>query len=1363
MNKQKIFALAALVLLLALVIWQFFLPRQKQAEVGVELLKNGSFEDATAEGLPASWLPESYIRGEGITEFGLAAGRNGQGIRIVNHSPNDARFAQIIKVLPNTLYRLSGYVKAEAEGGVGANLSVANIYVFSESVFEMDGEWRYLEMYGRTGSNQYEVTLFARLGGYSGEAEGEALFDDLSLMAVSGVPAGYQAENWDKREAAQPQADEEKAAAPLAPWLALIALLSVFLLVSLARTAERENRIPSGDAQKLATWGLPLLLAAAALSRMALAALTPGFPVDIACFTAWANQMAEVGPARFYSTGLFSDYPPGYMLALWPIGIIGQWLGTGATEFMVKLPAIFCDMGIIILLYRVAKQHTNHRAALLLAALYAFSPLPYLAGAAWGQVDSIPALLLMLAVLLIMDKRWRFALPVYVLAVLMKPQALMAGPLGLLALVCDFFWRRDKCWVRDVFIGLAGALVTAAVIALPFFNEEKGLPWLFGLYGNTMSYYHYATVNAANLFFLFGKNWVSVENAAPFLLRLTGILTLFVPVAIYSMQKFNFHGTAKEKLSPALPAVLCLLPALGAFFPMRLSNLGILLMASSLLLVAWRYISGKSAANLPLLAGVLLTLFSILGTMMHERYLFLAAALLTLAFVIKRDRRLLVLLIMISILCFLNSGVVLDRGVRIGGGSGNLSAPEAGLISDSAWLEYILSALSLLTAGFALYLGLKLTNAGTAIQAIMPIQPRAALEERKNRNDWHEAKRPQVRFDRKDALLILLVTALYAALALINLGSLTAPQNPWVAAAEEEPAVLDLGTVHTFKLLYYGGIHWQDSEFLVEVSEDEQNWTEYPAQVRYGDCFAWRTLSGAFSSPDGTVTYNGSPLELNGRYVRLTATGARLTLMEVIAQDAASGENLTFVSKTLSSGALADEQGTLSGPPSWYNSMYFDEIYHGRTAYEQRNALMGLEPNDIYETSHPPLGKLLMTFSVMVFGMTPFGWRFAGALAGILMLPGMYLLGKQLTGKKSLGLFSMLLMTFDFMHFTQTRIATIDSFVTLFIIYAYFFMFRWIAMNHHEMALKKTLWPLFCSGLMMGFAIACKWTGIYAGLGLAMLFFWKLVRNMLAGASASRRSGETLDSPSGGVVLAEAGENEWLRRAAVTCLWCLLFFIAVPAVIYYLSFIPVFISTPGGLTLDKVIRANQGMFNYHSSPGLGADHPWNSPWYEWPLNARPMYYYSGGVRDGTASSILSFGNPLVWWGGLVALVMTALIFIRQHLPMRFRFQPKPIMLKDHRPLILLISFLAQYLPWILVPRGTYIYHYFPSVPFIILCMALLMQYFSEWHEKAARVLKISLVVLAALLFAAFFPYLSGIRVSTAWLDWLKWFPNWLYY
>lgn len=1355
-KKRWLIVLALLAVLLAAA---FFLLRPVQVvEYDKELLKNGGFESVSAEELPEHWLPEAYLRGPGTSDFALSVGKEGRGIRIDNRQPNDARFVQTVKVQPNTTYRLQGLIKADAQDGRGANLSIEGIYVFSDPVYDTQGAWQTVTLYGKTGGNQRELTVFARLGGYSGESTGTATFDDLSLMAVKEVPQGALITSFEMPVDQPAQQGGQKNARSLAVPLTAVMVLMALIMVYLAKKAEGEQAAPSLSNPKVNQWALPMVLVLAFASRVLVAAVAPGFPVDIGCFTAWADQMAAFGPSCFYIQGTFSDYPPGYMLVLWPLGLLGRLFGTGATALLVKLPSILCDALIVLLLYRLANEKGNPKAALWLSGLYALNPLTYLAGAAWGQADSVPSLLLLLCVLFIIKKQWRFALPVYVLAVLMKPQALMVGPLGLLALVMRFIWQKEEGAVKDALLGVGASLLVAAVVVLPFFNEQNGLPWLFDLYGNTMGFYSYATVNATNLFFLFGKNWVPITQDASLLLRLTGFLVLCLPIGWWA-----FKNRGKNALMICL--ALCLLPAAATLVPMNHQLTGVLLMVSVFLLVACAYIRGQKEGHLPLLAGVLLIGFSVLGTMMHERYLFLAVALLSLAYIKNRDRRLLVLLLLTTALCFLNTGVALDRGVRIGGGEGNLSAPELGLHSDSAWLEFALSGLSLLVTALAAYLGFALTAPDAQLQTVRPLSLPLQSKEEKARELIIRKPRQQTRFDRKDALMILIVTLLYAVLAFVNLGSTKAPQTAWESSGEpSQEVVLDLGERRTFKLQVYAGINWPaEIEYMVSVSDDQLQWIEYPNRTEDGDCFAWRTVNQHYTKADGSLAFLGSAQELTGRYLRLSGFTLPITLMEVVPQDLVTGENLNVTALSKEDAALVDEQDTLQGPPTWFNSMYFDEIYHGRTAYEQRNAILGQEPSAIYETSHPPLGKVFMTFSVMFFGMTPFGWRFAGALAGVLMLPGLYLLGKQLFRRRYAGLLAMLLFAFDFMHFTQTRIATIDSFGTLFTIYAYFFMYRYVMQDRVGQPFKKVLPALFLSGLMMGLAFASKWTGAYAGMGLAVLFFYSLVQDIRLGLALEGLPESQLSSlPKDTAQRVLPYQADYLKRAIKTCLFAVLFFVLIPALIYYLSYLPVFMQTPGGLTINKVIKANIGMYNYHSQPGLGADHPWSSPWYTWPLMIKPMYYYSGGVSNGTASTIMAFGNPAVWWTGLLALIFTLYPLVKN----KMSHTQNPLVenqAPDDRPFLLLVGFAAQYVPWMLVPRGTYIYHYFPSVPFIILCVVLALDWLSTYRMRLAKAIGITLVVLSLVLFVAFFPYLSGVRVSTAWLDAVKWFPNWIYY
>ena len=149
----------------------------------------------------------------------------------------------------------------------------------------------------------------------------------------------------------------------------------------------------------------------------------------------------------------------------------------------------------------------------------------------------------------------------------------------------------------------------------------------------------------------------------------------------------------------------------------------------------------------------------------------------------------------------------------------------------------------------------------------------------------------------------------------------------------------------------------------------------------------WQTHTQASDITANPAKFSGIPIQHEGRYLKITADNIGLYLYEIMAVDTSTGEKLPM---TLISGdgeKLIDEQFVIDGHPTWRDGMYFDEIYHARTGLEQLNSLRGEEPSSIYEVSHPPLGKVFMTLSIAIFGMTPFAWRLPGAIAGVLMLP----------------------------------------------------------------------------------------------------------------------------------------------------------------------------------------------------------------------------------------------------------------------------------------------------------------------------------------------------------------------------------------
>lgn len=1352
------------------------------------LLVNGSFEELNADGLPLGWETSAYWEAPGYTRFASAEGgqAGSLSVSIENFEYNDARFEQTVAVEPESLYCLSGYIQAEdiPDSGWGANLSISGITACSEGVFESDS-WNYVEFYGETGPGQTTVTVYVRLGGYSGESRGRAWFDGIALEKVEAVPDEVIASLWYRDTAKEePAADysddqpEGREGVCLPAWLwwtaalLLYAGLAWLMQPMLAGTGYELGR----EAQARENAWMALSLGAALLLRLAVAWKVPAYPVDMACFKSWGATMAQYGPGGFYANAGFCDYPPGYLYVLWltaegirALGITGQ---TGV-EMMYKLGPICFDLATAWLIYRGARGHKAGKAALAAGLLYAFNPAVILNGAAWGQVDSVLAFLLAAVVLLAVKGRWLLALPLFALAALVKPQALMMGPVGLCAFVMDWIRaarkEKQKGTHRTRLLALGACLGVFLLVALPFNGGRNLFVWLYELYGKTLSSYAYPTVNTANLYYLMGENWGALEGRVPLWLPL-GLAGLCLCAAAWSWLK---KGEAPlDWLGAGALAAGGLALAGLAVAGCTYGLMGTVLMVLAFCLVISQFLRGQKTANLPLMGANLLLLLYVFGVKMHERYLYPALMLWALAYLLNRDRRILRLMGGATVTLFVNSGIILDKALRLPSNQAHLNVGQPG------WAA-ILAVLNLLLAFYGVYVGGRIC-AGGEIRAI-PAPSRFLLRVDRARQSLLTPTDHRLHMKARDYWLMGGVTLIYSVVALWNLGSTAAPQTTWQSTAAGEQVVFDLGKATDFKTLYYCQVSYNN--FSLAVSEDGAHWSqEYPAEMDEWQNFRWKYVMQSSGAEISSASFSQTPLVLHGRYVRLTAQQVGLKVSEMVFRDG-EGSRLTPVIQgvygTRERSGLAgdpsliiDEQDTLRGEPSWYNGFYFDEIYHARTAYEHAHAWDGdaVFPR---ETSHPPLGKVMMSWSILVFGMTPFGWRFAGALMGILMLPAMYLLGRQLFKRRDLAAAVMLLMAFDCMHLTQTRIATIDSFPVLFIILAFFFMLRFMQTDTWAVPLRTTLWPLLGSGVCMGLAIASKWIGVYAGVGLAVLYFWTCARRLAEHCRAKRMNLEEVPEERRGAVerAARCGFSIVLRQ----CLACLVFFIAIPLGIYYASYIPYFAST-GGVTVEKVIEAavgkadangvrSGGMLGYHSTPGLGMDHPYYSPWWEWPLIMKPMWFASSNdllIPEGMDYSIFCMGNPGVWWMGLAGLLFVLIAWVKRHVYLtapaqgRLRLHPQG---DDRKYAFLLIAFAAQFMPWVLVPRGTYIYHYFASVPFIVCCAVAML---SAVRGKRGMRLLWAYVALCGGLFLLFYPYASGEIVSTAWLDAPKALMNWAY-
>lgn len=1347
-NRSKI--IVGAIFLMLLVLASFFLLKQNKKtkpDFGKNLLLK-------ADKQSNPWLSEAYIYSKNYSRFDSVLENGELVLTVENIEANDARYYQTLRVLPSTIYLFEGDILSEASEGLGANLSVSDVYVFSDSQYDTNGKYVHVKLYGITGPDQQSIKIFARLGGYSGESLGKASFKNLSFSAVENVPSDHFLHNFFKSESKQPAKDAQAAY----PLMIVIAGFYVMLFVFISKKQSKNMLFP----EKTYTYLMLLVLLFSLFLRLYMARQIPGYGVDIGCFTGWCNQITQSGPSQFYLSDGHSDYPPAYMLVLWLLGLIARTFRLDVNEFLVKLPPIFADIACIFLLFRAIEKRQNKKSALAISALYALNPLIVLTGAGWGQVDSFTSLTLLIVAIYALERKWNVVFPIYVLSVLLKPQALMFGPFGLAAFLLEIYWASKserKVQLRKAAFGFLYALLLAFFIVLPFSTENKNISWLFDLYGKTLGFYNRASVNSLNIYFLFGLNWVEITEYTPFTLKLLSASLIWAGFAAYILLKHKYEAISKKSLHAIIPALSIglVLTVFLLLINIKLSLWGASLMLICFLLVFYQYFKLRSIQYLPFFGAMILFLFSNFGTMMHERYLYPAVILLSLACTLQSCRKIKWLLICITVLSFLNVGIVLDRGVRIGGPEAHLSSPVFNITSDSEALEYIISFLNTMLIPFVLSLGFILSDAKLSENMLKNKATQKEVLSSPKVLSSLPSFRPN-RLDTKDFMLILLITIVYAGIAFFKLGSFNAPQSSWTSKENNSEIVFDLGENRSFHVLFYPGIlskpYPQTNDryyFSIETSENMENWENSPAMLAPAHCFTWmyhKTPVGQNSSEfhPGIVSHNG-------RYVKISAAEKGLQLFEIIFRDIENGTHLPVKLLSGDGQALIDEQSTLSDAPNWYNSMYFDEIYHARTAYEQMKILTTDDFDNIYETTHPPLGKVFMTFSVMLFGMTPFGWRFAGALAGVLMLPGVYLMAKLFTKKRLSALLALLFMAFDFMHYTQTRIATIDSFGTLFIIYATYFMFRYLLID--TLRFKRKLVNLFLSGLSFALACASKWTGFYAGLGLAILFFIKFALDIQKALSIAKKDPSLLSEEEKHI------KQNWVKESAITVLACIVFFVLIPFAIYVLSFYPVFKNSMGGLSVQRVIEASKHMLSYHAEPGRGIDHPYYSPWYRWPFSQLPMYYFSGGRVQGSASNIFAFGNPIVWYCGLISMIAVFVCSIQTGRKAISR-PAESFFSMDKRAWFILIAFMAQFLPWALVPRGTYIYHYFPSVPFIILAAAYTLDSIMLINSKTGKSVAIFLIVLSALAFVLFFPYISGFRAPFSYLRLTRWFPGIFY-
>ena len=1241
-----------------------------------DLIYNGDFSVSSQDAsLPAGWDLSAYIDSDDYLDYGFSVDPDvGNYVYIESYRSNDARIVQTVSVKPDTVYLISAVISTEdVSGDLGATISIDNYaidgtYCYSYDLFGTN-DWEDVELLVLTPPDQDTLRVAMRLGGYSMEASGKACFADIRMSV---------AEDYDEEDVidlahetgvvyyghsdSSGSGASDSSTPPFVYMLiaaALFALAGTVLYVRCLRKVPLKDSLSDRDARFI----LAMIIILSAVIRVILSLIFVGHSTDINCFMAWGNAMMN-GPQKFYVSGMFADYPPGYMYVLWLCTAVARLLGLayGAPGYVLlfKLPSLVADVLTTVLVYRLAvKCGMTRKTALILSAVVALNPAVCYVTGAWGQIDSILSLGLVLTCMLFLDNRRIAAGALYGLMILLKPQALMFGPLLAAAyfsgIHADTVWKR----LREAVLAVIAALAVIFVLSLPFRGGQDWL-WLIEKYSSTAGSYAYASIEAFNFHALIGGNWAPVDKI------------VFLGITYKAIGVFSI--------------------AVSVFF--------------SVYLFLQSYKKHKGA--LYLCGAVMLTLIFTFGHFMHERYIIPALIMLIIAYLYEKDRRLLLSYLILSLPLFLNvisAMYIVDHQEMRG-----------------SFYDAIVLLGSIIEVGGACVLTWSAIDILLRDHVFPPVKDEAGyLNPMKDiALSIPEKTESHARYTKKEIILLLACTLLYAVIAFVNLGTLKAPQTYWQPVSLGETVTVRFPeSTHVSEYWVYSNIGSPNvsecGNLMLSAGEEESLYTQ-----TYDEMFRWKQYACDFHTDHLLLTLYSGTLQIN-EIAFFDDNGNRV---------AASIDNPAGTQA-----CLLDEQDTVPAIPSYFNGMYFDELYHGRTAYEH---LHNLKP---YENSHPPLGKLLIMIGIAIFGMCPFGWRFTGTLIGVLMLPVMYAFGKKMFKRADYAILLMMLFAFDFMHFTQTRIATIDVYGVFFILLMFYYMYQYISMNFFADEFRKTLKPLALSGLFFGLGIASKWICFYAGGGLAVLLFFTLFQRYRMYRDRLRN----------GTPSEKKAVSDFWKYTVLTLLWCVVFFVIVPFCIYFASYAPYYryeAGTSSSYGIGDMFRTfwnyQNFMYSYHS--GLKATHPYQSSFWQWPFTMKPMWYYYGPQVNNTISTMTASGNPAVWWvstiGAVVLLVLRLLGKVR----------------KDTALQVIFIGVLANYLPWVLVSRCTFIYHFFATVPFILMATVYLLFVLEEKYPKLNR-WKWIWLGLAVLMFVLLYPGISGLRVNADWASFLRSIPG----
>jgi dolichol-phosphate mannosyltransferase len=429
--------------------------------------------------------------------------------------------------------------------------------------------------------------------------------------------------------------------------------------------------------------------------------------------------------------------------------------------------------------------------------------------------------------------------------------------------------------------------------------------------------------------------------------------------------------------------------------------------------------------------------------------------------------------------------------------------------------------------------------------------------------------------------------------------------------------------------------------------------------------------------------------------------------------------------------------------------IYFDEHYYVSVARQIDNGIWE-DPcwaNDQHlprrpvNFEHPPLAKLIIAWSVDRFDTehgvfsgcrdpngagkdeydaftaqarekgNPWAWRGPSAVMGVLTVLFTGLAAARLFGGPGAAALAGGFVALDTLVYTSSRLAILDIFATGFLMGAVYY------------ATHPTRGGVLLTGIFLGLGFASKFTVAFAGPAVLLLALW--VHHRAGLLKAGRVVLMLVVLPLTPILVLLASYAPWLR------IW-----IRDEGVGWSARHLEAVLHE--GLTWGT---SGEKTHSFHSGP------------IEWFPMMRPFWYYHRGPIDGNLNEyVYAVGNPVIWWGGAVAVMAVLAPYLYRTAVGLVRGDGGAIRaLRDMHAwqAVIMASLVPMtvYLVFFIPQRAMYLFYMTLLVPLLALPLAGALMVLWRRGGAASRLVVVLVVLFALAAFSHYYPVVHPVPIT----------------